>query len=211
MMGRRSTHTAEELKNLIIEASERLVQTGGPSSLSARAIAKDVGYTPGTLYNMFKNIDEIRHHLEVRQLQRLTAMLEQAVAGKHGAAAVHAYTTAYVGYAHTHPELWGLFCDQSCTEGQALPAWYCEALYAPVTLLEAILAGTFGPLEPGSLAAAAHGMWRLIHGQTLLTTSKKLGLLETKAAQTQVVWCVEHCLNGLTVERANVSPAVVPT
>jgi len=51
-MGRRSIHSAEELRELIIQAATDIVERDGLAGLSAREIAKRIGYSPGTLYNV---------------------------------------------------------------------------------------------------------------------------------------------------------------
>ena len=58
-MGRRSSHTAEELRELILDASTALISEGGLASLSAREVARRIGYSPGTLYNVFENLDDV--------------------------------------------------------------------------------------------------------------------------------------------------------
>ncbi len=45
-MGRRSIHTPEELRELIIDATTAIVEQQGLEGLSAREIAKRIGYSP---------------------------------------------------------------------------------------------------------------------------------------------------------------------
>jgi hypothetical protein len=51
-MGRRSVHSPEELRQLILDASQTIVERNGITGLSAREIARMIGYSPGTLYNI---------------------------------------------------------------------------------------------------------------------------------------------------------------
>ncbi len=55
-MGRRAVHSPEELRQLILDASRTIVETNGISGLSAREIARVIGYSPGTLYNIFETL-----------------------------------------------------------------------------------------------------------------------------------------------------------
>ena len=68
-MGRRSQHTPEELRELILTATRRIVEERGFRALSAREIAREIGYAPGTLYNMYENLDEILLRVEARVLK----------------------------------------------------------------------------------------------------------------------------------------------
>ena len=74
-MGRRSIHTPEELRELIIEATTEIVEQDGLEGLSAREIAKRVNYSPGTLYNVFENLDDLLLIIEARLLDRLAERL----------------------------------------------------------------------------------------------------------------------------------------
>ncbi len=74
-MGRRSSHTPEELRELIIQAATDLIEHGGLTGLSAREIARKIGYSPGTLYNVFADIDDLILTIEYRLLERLSLRL----------------------------------------------------------------------------------------------------------------------------------------
>src|SRR3990167_3233224 len=74
-MGRRSIHTPEELRELIIQAATDIVERDGLAGLSAREIAKRIGYSPGTLYNVFENLDDLLLTIEARLLDTLAERL----------------------------------------------------------------------------------------------------------------------------------------
>ena len=76
-MGRRSIHTPDELRELIIEATTAIVEQDGLEGLSAREIAKRVGYSPGTLYNVFENLDDLLLIIEARLLDELAGRLAE--------------------------------------------------------------------------------------------------------------------------------------
>src|ERR1700674_1715236 len=79
-MGRRSTHTPQQLRELILDAAQDIIQVQGLAGLSAREIARRIEYSPGTIYNMFENLDDVVLHVEARVLealdQRLTTSLQ---------------------------------------------------------------------------------------------------------------------------------------
>src|SRR5665647_1484358 len=77
-MGRRSIHTPDELRELIIQATTKIVEQHGLEGLSAREIAKRVGYSPGTLYNVFENLDDLLLTIEARLLDTLADQLAES-------------------------------------------------------------------------------------------------------------------------------------
>ena len=58
-MARRSDHTREELRRLILQAARRIIRDKGVAALSARKVASDIGYTVGTIYQHFNGMDAI--------------------------------------------------------------------------------------------------------------------------------------------------------
>ena len=74
-MGRRSTHTPQQLRELILDAAQEIIQVQGLAGLSAREIARRIEYSPGTIYNMFENLDDVVLHVEARVLEALDKRL----------------------------------------------------------------------------------------------------------------------------------------
>jgi len=58
-MARRSDHSREELHALILECARGIAEKKGLRGLTARRIAADIGYAPGTIYNLFANLDNL--------------------------------------------------------------------------------------------------------------------------------------------------------
>ena len=67
-MGRRSSHTPQQLKDLILEAAYEIIEVQGLAGLSAREVARRIGYSPGTIYNMFENLDDVVLRIEARRV-----------------------------------------------------------------------------------------------------------------------------------------------
>ena len=74
-MGRRSTHTPQQLRELILDAAQDIIEAQGIAGLSAREIARRIGYSPGTIYNMFENLDDVVLNIEARVLDALDQRL----------------------------------------------------------------------------------------------------------------------------------------
>ena len=70
-MARRSAHSPEELRQLILAAAQSIIERDGLVGLSAREIARTIGYSPGTLYNIFENIDDVLLTLQTQMLARV--------------------------------------------------------------------------------------------------------------------------------------------
>ena len=53
-MGRRSDHSRDELLGLALDVAEKVVAQEGIGALTARRISKEIGYSVGTIYNLFE-------------------------------------------------------------------------------------------------------------------------------------------------------------
>lgn len=199
-MGRRSQHTPEQLRGLIIDAARGIVEANGAASLSAREIARVIGYAPGTLYNMFENLDEILLRVEVQILEELDRDLERALDGETGHSAVLRYAATYAAFAHSRSNLWRLLNEHQPAVEEGLPQWYVAALQAPVNRLEEALATTLGASDQSAMRPIARSLWRMIHGVTQLTTSSKLGPIEGNEAEAQIEDLVGNYITGLIVQ-----------
>ena len=58
-MGRRSDHSREELRALIVAEGHRQLAEVGYARFSAREVAKRIGYSIGTIYNVFGTLDQL--------------------------------------------------------------------------------------------------------------------------------------------------------
>ena len=58
-MGRRNEHSRAELREIALQAAEHLVAEGGLAALSTRKVAAHIGYTVGSLYLVFHNLDDL--------------------------------------------------------------------------------------------------------------------------------------------------------
>lgn len=58
-MGRRSDHSRDQLRTMIVEEGHRQIAEVGFAKFSAREVAKAIGYSIGTLYNVFGSYDQI--------------------------------------------------------------------------------------------------------------------------------------------------------
>ena len=104
-MGRRSDHSREELQTLIVDATLSLVKQNGASKVTTRKIAQAVGYTPGMLYSIFANLQDIFLHVNQVGIQTLFGMCTDAQRmNKNPEDAICAMGLAYLRFAedHTH-------------------------------------------------------------------------------------------------------------
>jgi len=201
-MGRRSTHTPQQLRELILDAAQDIIQAQGLAGLSAREIARRIEYSPGTIYNMFENLDDVVLHVEARVLdaldKRLSALLQEgSAAGKVGRLA-----QGYLAFTHENPRLWNLLFEHHMPKDTALPPWYQQKLEGLMARVEEALAPLFPPGREADRQRAARVLWAGVHGVTSLSTADKLSVVTTDTASRLVDDLVATYLAGLASEVA---------
>jgi AcrR family transcriptional regulator len=197
-MGRRSTHTPQQLRGLILDAAQEIIDVQGLAGLSAREIARRIGYSPGTIYNMFANLDDVVLHVEARVLDALDQRLsyiQQGVGNANGR--IRQIAHAYLAFTQEKPRLWNLLFEHHMPAGTDLPAWYQQKLEGLMGHVERALAPHFPPGREVDLQRASRVLWAGVHGITSLSTADKLSVVTTETAGRLIDDLVGTYLAGL--------------
>jgi AcrR family transcriptional regulator len=201
-MARRSDHSREELYDLAMRAARRIVESDGFRALTARSVADAIGYSPGTLYNLFENLDDLIVHLNGRTLDELHDHLSSGPPAGDPMADLMLLLDGYLGYLEAHPNLWTVLFDFSLPEGQELPAWYLLKVSKVLTLLEDALSPLFAPGEEEEKHGAARILWASLHGICSLSNTGKLKVVTTQSVREMSAALVTHFVTGLAARRA---------
>lgn len=196
-MGRRSVHTPEELRELILEAATSLIEKGGLAGLSAREIARAIGYSPGTLYNVFQNLDDLVLTIEARLLDKLSLSLKEATDAVPPEERLVKLAMAYLRFTHENPKLWNLLFEHHMPTGTPIPPWYQSKLDYLLTQVEEALAFRLRNVDEAHTKRAARVLWAGVHGITSLSTADKLGNVTTETAGPMVQDLLDTYLAGL--------------
>jgi AcrR family transcriptional regulator len=105
-MARRSDHTREELGKLILASARRIVRDDGFDRLTARKIASDVGYTVGTIYQHFGNMDDLVHRMNGETLGMLFDCCSEIPESDAPKDRLSSLAEAFVNFAEMHPKEW---------------------------------------------------------------------------------------------------------
>ena len=60
---------------MILSAARDIIERDGLPALSAREIARRIGYSAGTLYNIFSHLDDVRLTLQCEMLEELVGQI----------------------------------------------------------------------------------------------------------------------------------------
>lgn len=182
-MGRRSLHTADELRELIIGASTELIRDAGLEGLSAREIARRIDYSPGTIYTSFENLDDLVLTIEGRLIDSLLDALASLPQEREDRARVQKIARRYLEFVAENPKLWNLLLEHNLPASRAVPDWYRQKLEALMKTLErALLPLAKGGISDDDLSRSARVLWAGVHGIASLSTANKLSMVASDHA-----------------------------
>ncbi|MBY0428455.1 MAG: WHG domain-containing protein [Alphaproteobacteria bacterium] len=176
-MARRKDHTPEALKALIRQSAQKLIVGKGLGALTARNLAKAIGYTPGTIYNFYRDMDALVTEVNYHTLDELEQNCLERIADKpKNFKMVQALAHAYVDFAHQHRHAWETLFSMSRT-GAKLPKSYEQKLAQLFGLIERVLQECLAlPMQEAKRSARL--LWAALHGITVLTLDGRLRLID---------------------------------
>ena len=170
-----------------VTAARRRIEAEGLAALNARALARDVGASVGTLYNAFAGIDEVIAEANVETLGALLADLRRLPAPSGDAEAdLRGLADAYLRFVAAHRNLWGAVFAHRWPTAMPVPPTHAPTISALFTVIEERLGGVADGEQRAHLARA---LWAALHGLATLAVSGKLA---TVAAEDPV--CLVHAL-----------------
>ena len=196
-MARRNDHTRETLREMALDAAWRIVDSQGAPALTARAVAAEIGYSPGTLYNLFGNLDDLIVQLNGRVLDALHARISTAPRGADPVEDLLALARAYTDFTTAHRALWDALFEYRLPEDRGLPDWYLKKIDSLLAVVEEGLARALPEAGPAALRRAARVLWCSVHGICSLALTGKLGLVASESVPVMVESLVRNYLDGL--------------
>lgn len=178
-MGRRSDHTREELSDLIIREGHRHLSEVGFAHFSAREVAKRVGYSIGTLYNIFGSYDHLMLAINGRTLDlwraALWARLQEAQTDRLAQA-----IEAYFEFAINHRHAWTALYDFRLPEGEPIPEFYAKKVTAITQIVVEEVAAALAQDQRDQAPALARSLLATVHGHCFFALNGTFALLGEK-------------------------------
>jgi len=173
-MAKRGDHSYRELRELILDAAYELVKAEGINALSARNIATKIGYSVGTLYNIFSNMDDVVLYLNGMVLDLFIKELRDKLEQSHLSVINNLMIIAryYVDFSNQHYNLWHLLFINKLSVTDSLPKWYNDK----ITTLHKLVAHQISLLHRPEMDVEMETCiyWAGVHGVASLNKSGKL-------------------------------------
>lgn len=192
-MARRSDHTQKELKELIINASIKLITEIGPSAFGTRAIAKEIGYSFGTIYHIYGSLEDLRYHVKGRIMENWYEELSEGMKDQDDKARYLLDT--YIDLSENQRYLWAFVFALPSDSKENTPEWYLKK----AEKLFSVVIEAFEPITHNRKEAemAARAIWPGIHGICVLSIAHKLELVGSEDPKALAHSMLDIYLNGV--------------
>ena len=175
-MGRRSDHSRAELRAMIVKEGHRQISAVGYAHFSAREVAKRIGYSVGTIYNVLGSHDQLTLAINGVTLDQWCAHLEMRLDGQtHDR--LRAAIEAYFEFAILHRHAWTALYDFRLPDGEVMPDFYWKKLEAIIDIVVAEVANALPASRTEDASALARSLLATVHGHCFFTLNGTFALL----------------------------------
>ena len=175
-MGRRSDHSRPELRAMILSEGHRQMSATGFARFSAREVAKRIGYSIGTIYNVMLTHDALILAINGITLDLWRDHLAVRLAGAK-ANRLHTAIEAYFEFAILHRHAWTAIYDFRLPEGVDPPEDYSVKVAAITGLVVEVLAEALPESQRASAPALARSLLAAVHGHCIFTLNGTFRML----------------------------------
>jgi AcrR family transcriptional regulator len=192
-MGRRSDHSRAELEALILAEGHRLMAETGYAGFSAREVAKRIGYSIGTVYNVFGSHNRLVMAINSRTFGLWAAWMRERL-DADPADRIAVLVESYFAFAAANPNLWMAIYDHRMPSGEVLPEAYRAQRAGLTGLVEEEIVRVLPPDRAGQAAALARSLVATVHGHCAFALTGTFALLGEKDPQSAALARVRETL-----------------
>jgi AcrR family transcriptional regulator len=186
------------LETLILNAGHQLLAEAGFARFSAREVAKRIGYSVGTIYNVFESLDDLMLALNGRTFlkwaESVAERLETAAPDR-----IAVLVDSYFKFATTNRNLWMAIYDHRLPTGIPFPERYARQRRVLTGILEREIAEVLPDERRDRAPALARSLLATVHGHCVFALNGTFALLEEHDPQTAALTRVRETLAAAAI------------
>jgi AcrR family transcriptional regulator len=175
-MGRRSDHTREELTALFVDVGARQLAERGLARFSARDVAKQAGYSVGSIYNVFGSYDGLISAINARTVRAWTASMRERLAAG-GEDRIAALVGGYFAFAAAQPQAWLAIFEHHMADGGPAPEDYQIVVAELMSLVTGEIAAALPDAPVQKVLSLARSLAATVHGHCLFSLFRTFDML----------------------------------
>lgn len=173
----RAALTADEIESFrerAVQAATRMFARVGPSGLSMRGLAAELGVSAMTPYRYFENVEDLFAQVRTAAFRRFADGQQAASGARRPTQRIRSLGAAYVKFAVDEPEAYRIMFELQQAPTDAYPELEQQQRRAFGYLLEAFQDAVDEGALCGDASTLAHLAWAQAHGLVSLHLAGKL-------------------------------------
>jgi AcrR family transcriptional regulator len=192
----------ETVRIQLIEAAARLLADEGPSALSTRRIAREVGTSTTAIYSLLGSKEQVIRAVYLEGFQRLADRQNAMARTDDPVADLGALGMVYLDNGLANPHLYDVMFHRTLPEFTPQPddlAFALSTLQDVVVLLQRCIDAGF---HTGDATAIATEVWALVHGITSLAIAD---MIDERTARARLAHLIQVSTEGYRAEATRLS------
>ena len=178
---------------MILNAAETIVTEEGFSALKVRKIALEIGYTVGSIYMVFNNMDDLIMHVKIRILNDILEQIEKALLLEPD---IVVLAKVYLDYAKNNFNKWNMIFEHRLHKDAEIPDGY----QSQVDTLFKCVENLFAKMDPSrsehDIKLAARSLWGGVHGVCILSMTGGFDVVRIHDTEESVELVAECFVKG---------------
>lgn len=159
---------------MALAAAREIIREKGVTALSTRTLAARIGYTSGTLYQVFRNRDALVEEINIGTLDLLYAHCKSSPDDPSVQGRLRRLAHGFLEFANDHPREWDAVISYAFgADHTASPAYHQQVAQLLDLLCDAI-SRFYGPDEANQRLRDARLLWNSLYGIFALAAAGRL-------------------------------------
>jgi hypothetical protein len=198
-MARRNDHSIEEIISMATKAGHEILKDEGTARFSARKVAKKIGYTIGTIYNIFDSHTNLILHINAVTLEDMKKFILLKIKNKKAnnyMNYIDILADSYIEFAYENYNCWSALFEFNLSRDAHTPKWYMDKIEDLFSLLETPLRKLL--LDNDSkIKKSSTVLWASLHGICQLGITGKLNRIGVPSVQKLAKDLIKVYISGL--------------
>lgn len=164
---------------MALDAAREIVREKGLKGLTTRGIAQEIGYTVGSLYQVFDNVDQLIEQMNIETIDHVRSLCDQLDLEGHATDSLHNLASFYIEFTHQNPHLWNAVIDHQLPETYQRHESYFDSVGKLVGVVEKAIAPYYATHQLADRERDANLLWASLYGITALASADKLARNES--------------------------------
>lgn len=198
------TEAKDKIHDALIKKGRDLVRRKGAEFLTARKLSEATGYSVGTIYNQFANMDKFVLEQNMLTLDELYLVLKKLLPDTNPYKNLNRYIDAFVAFVLSQPNLWFLlFNFHICSKYENFPPIYLRKLLRITNLWRKEFNAVFAKLSPAERKVSLQVLWLSMFSLSSFLTLNGLDKMSKVNKKNICKLLLNTYLAGLSVLKKN--------